>query len=123
MPVYLPEIMSITELILTDRHSRRLGKILVEGTSGAQYLGKFLPDEHGWTTDLKQLFDEHDNLINDQIFSLLDEIESRIEACGLCVVQPETSRCFLVANMHVTANNELSIRLGAETECTSKGWL
>lgn len=103
--------MSTIEMLLKDRRGRRLGTILVDRIENGSHRGWFVPDD--WPTELRELFEEYDTLINDQVFSVLDEIEAKIDAHGLCVSRGGSESCDPITNVHITPNRRISFRLAS----------
>lgn len=66
---------------LHDADGNRIGQVVVENVHGDLVFGRFVPGE-GFAR-VEPLFDEFNELVNDQILSLLDEVDARIDALGL----------------------------------------
>lgn len=74
---------SANVLYLTDRHGRALGKIVVDQIEGAKHLGTFEPLD--LPPKVEELFLRYEQLIEGQVLSLMDEIESEIDSYGFTV--------------------------------------
>jgi hypothetical protein len=101
--------MKGSELLLMDQDRRVLGKVEVDRTEGTLRVGRFFPLD--WPEDLRNLFNEYDELINDQVLAALDDIEEKIEACGFCVSPARSADCTPITDLQISRDNRISFRL------------
>ena len=66
---------------LIDSHGHYLGDVVIERIEGNRVFGRF-SCAVGFDS-LEDLFREFENAVNDQIFSVVDELASKIEALDL----------------------------------------
>jgi hypothetical protein len=66
---------------LDDAAGNRIGQMVIDQLEGDLVMGRFVPAE-GFAR-IKPLFDEFNELVDNQILSLLDEVDARIDALGL----------------------------------------
>src|SRR5262249_49164455 len=66
---------------LHDAEGREIGKVVVKRLQEDLVFGQFQPGEA--FTRIQPLFDEFNELVDNQILSLLDELDTRITALGL----------------------------------------
>ena len=100
--------MSRTELFLQDKRGRKLGTILVERCEGNLRVGKIVPEE--WPTDLQEVFSRYEQLINDQVLSILDEVEKEIDAYGFRVSSGSTQNGEPITDLQITSDHRVSFR-------------
>ena len=68
-------------LSLIDAHSTLLGTVSIDRIEGIRVFGRFQPSDQFRT--FQALFDELEHAVNEQLFSLVDEICTRIDQLGL----------------------------------------
>jgi hypothetical protein len=66
---------------LIDGTGRALGTVTVERREGSRVLGRFSPID--LPDDVRRVFERHEEVVEQQMFSFLDECEAAIEALGL----------------------------------------
>jgi hypothetical protein len=67
--------------LLLDKDNEKLGEILVTERKKSWFFGRF--SELPAFKILKALFEEHRELVNQQAFSLVEEVEEKIASLGL----------------------------------------
>ncbi|WP_166888605.1 hypothetical protein [Pantoea sp. Cy-639] len=74
------------EFKLVSTNGLSLGRLLVSSTSGMRMIGSFLPDRD---FDLYgNLFKEHEQAVNEQLFIEEERLMKKIDSLGLYVVGP-----------------------------------
>lgn len=97
--------MHTEDLFLLDRTGRYLGKVNIIKISDGLYQGKFTPMD--FPEELKNLFKYYEDLANNQIFSLLDNIEEQIETWGIVL----SNNVAKPKDIQIMNENEISFRL------------
>ena len=84
---------------LFDRSNQHVGDVRLETCQGGSWDGSF--QEGPAFPAHKALFDEHLQLVNDQVFSLVDDVEARIDALGLRLETPEGLRMLPIVDVQI----------------------
>ena len=84
---------------LFDRSNQHVGDVLLETCQAGCWDGSF--QEGPAFSAHKALFDEHLQLVNAQVFSLVDDVEGRIEALGLRLETPEGQRMLPIIDAQI----------------------
>jgi hypothetical protein len=64
---------------------------------------------------VRKQFEDFEEIVNNQVFSLLDEIEDRISALGITAIGEDGRRAAVVDLQVFPAGKRVSFRLAAET--------
>lgn len=70
-------------LTLLDKTGRELGGVVPERMVSGRVVGRFEP--HDFPKEIRSIFDRHAEVVECQMFSLLDQCEMEIEGLGLAV--------------------------------------
>src|SRR5687768_11206510 len=103
-----PEVISPRAYRLLDRSNQHLGDVLLETHQDGWWDGSFR-EGPGFSSH-QALFDEHLRLVDDQVFSLVDDVETRIEALGLRLESPERQQMAPIADVQV-GNGTMGFRV------------
>ncbi len=71
------------EAVLLNRNQVMVGRLHLREEVDGRYLGTV--DLEPMPAELRQLFEEFESLVSDQIFNLADEVQDRIDTFGLQV--------------------------------------
>lgn len=89
----------------------RLGWIAVEALRDGRVLGTFTPGPDFGS--IEPLVREYEEVINDQIFSLLDEYDAKFNALGLHVLSADGRLIDAVHDLQIASDGGAAVRLGA----------
>lgn len=101
--------MATGALYLAGPEHQSFGRIEVERAEGELRVGQFIPTD--WPDELRALFERYDELVNDQVFAALDELEEQIDALRLCVLDDDTGQRTPVSDVQLTRDNRISFRI------------
>lgn len=96
-------------MVLIAGQNARLGTIKVESVRGNLVTGVFTPEAVPHA--LMDLLREYHNLAEEQILSLLDDIERKIESYDLNVINPSDGSMNRIRDLQLNPDNEISFRL------------
>lgn len=96
-------------MFLIDSQKNILAKITVSKIDGNLYIGTitddYLPD------NIRQTFLRYQEIINGQMFSLLDDIETEISRFGLAVSQPDSLKPLKIFDLQMMSDGKISFRV------------
>lgn len=84
---------------LVDRANQHVGDVLLETYQEGLWDGSF--QEGAAFASHQPLFDAYLQLVNDQVFSLIDDVEARIDALGLRLESLQSQRMPPIANVEI----------------------
>jgi hypothetical protein len=96
-------------LWLADGQGRCLGHVTVENVEGELLLGQFTARPE--FASVEQLFAEHEELVNHQVFNLADQAEAAIEELRLSLRSPDGRGNYPVRDVQIMRGHDLSCRL------------
>ena len=88
-------------LYLSDSHGRRLGRVAIERIEGNRLLGRFTPEE-GFAA-ARDLFDEFEAAVNEQIFREADRLSREIDRLGLNLRNADAAEELAVCEVQIMA--------------------
>ena|SRR5438128_1618935 len=85
--------------VLLDKDNQNLGKLTIGEYDKGWFFGEFaeLPSFQR----VRPLFEEHRELVNQQIFSLTEEVEERIASLGLHLLTPNSELVQAIMNVQI----------------------
>jgi hypothetical protein len=86
-----------------------LGRVIVEQVENGLVFAQFTPGP-GYR-DAKALFDEFEDAVNQQMFTVADEAATGIAALGLCLRPVDGPDCRAVHDVQIMNGHDLSCRL------------
>jgi hypothetical protein len=86
-----------------------LGRALVERVEDGLVFAQFIPS--GNYGEVKALFDEFEEAVNQQMFTVADEAATAITALGLCLRPADGPGCVPVHDVQIMNTHDLSCRL------------
>lgn len=102
-------------MFLIDSQKNILAKITISEINENLYIGDitddYLPDK------IRKTFLRYEEIINGQMFSLLDEIETEINGFGLAVSQENDFKAFSIRDLQMMSDGKISFRM-PETKLT-----
>ena len=99
--------MSSHNVRLIDRRGQVVATAQVSNENGT-FLGKINRDS--MSIPILELFEEYEDVVNARMFSLLDEIEEKIEALGLTAVFDDSSQSAIADLQIFPKANNVSFR-------------
>jgi hypothetical protein len=94
--------------LVTARHVP-LGRVVVERVQGGLVFAQFSAGP-GYA-EVKSLFDEFEDAVNQQLFTSADEAATAIAALGLCLRTADGLTCVPVRDVQIMDGHDLSCRL------------
>jgi hypothetical protein len=85
--------------LLSDKNNKKLGEVVVEKAKKGWFFGKFT--ESPSFRKIKPLFDEHREVVNQQIFSRVEKLEDDIATLGLHLVNGDSEVVHPIKNVQI----------------------
>lgn len=98
----------MTNFFLVDLQQQKLGVVNAH-LEGENYVGKFTPIK--FEQALRSLFSEYMDLVEHQVFSVLDELDKKIDKLQLRILNPHTNALIKITHLQITDANEISFRV------------
>jgi hypothetical protein len=102
-------------MFLLDSQQNILAKITVTEINGNLYIGDITDDD--LPDNIRETFLRYEEIINGQMFSLLDEIETQIDSLGLAVSEEDNLKPLKIRDLQMMSDGKISFRM-PETKLT-----
>jgi hypothetical protein len=93
---------------LIDRDDRVLGRVRVDEVRGRVFLGSITPSQA--FNDVRALFAQHEDMVNQQVFPVVDELEEEIAALKLRLRDVATGETRELANVQIMNEDDITFR-------------
>jgi hypothetical protein len=97
--------MNTEDIFLLDGTGRCLGKVSITQSCNGLYQGKFIPID--FPEELKKVFRDYEELVNNQVYPLLDDIEEQIEGWSIVL----SNQVAKPKDIQLMNENQISFRL------------
>jgi hypothetical protein len=94
---------------LLDRDGQVWGKIKVKEVRENLVLGQFFPEPE--FSQIRSLFSEYENAVNQMVFGVLDELEEAIEERGLHLCAAEEEGRLDLYDVQIMNEHDISFRI------------